>query len=185
MEVVLAILRGINVSGHKTIKMAELKTLLEEAGLNKVTTYIQSGNIVFQNNHVPAAELSQFINRKIKERYNFEVPVITRTVAEINDLLNQNLWANEESLDREKLHVTFLAEIPAPEYLNKIDATLYEPDKFMVRGKEIFLFCPNGYGNTKLTNTFLEKKLKLTATTRNWRTVNELFRIMKTYGPAA
>ena len=74
-----------------------------------------------------------------------------------------------------------MAEVPAPELITKIEPALYEPDKFVVQGKEIFLYCPAGYGNTKLTNTFLEKKLKVTATTRNWRTVNELYRIMKTY----
>ena len=185
MEVVLAILRGINVSGHKKILMADLKALFEETGFKNVTTYIQSGNIFFENHKMPLAELPQLIGAKIQERYNFEVPVITRTVAEMESVLNQNSWPDDEIQDKEKQHVTFLADLPAPELLNKIDPALYEPDKFVVRGKEIFLYCPNGYGNTKLTNTFLEKKLKVTATTRNWRTVNELYRIMKTYAPTA
>jgi uncharacterized protein (DUF1697 family) len=184
MEVNLAILRGINVSGQKKIQMAGLKELFEEAGFKKVVTYIQSGNVVFENHHVLSAELPKFIEQKIKERYNFDVPVITRTVAEMGNLINQNPLLEDESLDQDKLHVTFLAELPAPEHLVKIEPTLYNPDKFRIQGKEVFLFCPNGYGNTKLNNTFLERKLKVTATTRNWRTVNELFRIMKAYEPA-
>lgn len=178
-------LRGINVGGHHKIQMAGLKALLEEAGLKKITTYIQSGNIVFENNHLLPAEISQLIASKIQERYHFTVPVITRTLAEMAELITQSPWPDNEHPDTDKLLVTFLEQIPPPEALNKIDATLYTPDKFLVQGQELLVYCPNGYGNTKLTNGLFEKKLKITATTRNWRTVNELFRIMKTYEPSA
>ena len=87
MGIILALLKGVNVSGHKKILMADLKALFEEAGFKNITTYIQSGNIVFENHQLPLAELPQLIATKIQERYNFDVPVITRTVAEMENVL--------------------------------------------------------------------------------------------------
>jgi uncharacterized protein (DUF1697 family) len=181
MEITLAILRGINVGGHHKIPMADLKTLFQEAGFKHITTYIQSGNIVFENHHLLPAEISQVITAKIQDRYNFTIPVITRTLAEMESLLNQSPWPDNEQVDTAKLLVTFLDQVPPPELLHKLDAAPYAPDKFILRGREIWVYCPNGYGNTKLTNALFEKKLKVTATTRNWRTVTELYQIMKTY----
>lgn len=80
----------------------------------------------------------------------------------------------EDGLDREKLHVTFLEEEPEPTDVSAIQKYDFPPDAFRIIGKEVYLFCPGGYGNTKLSNTFFEKKLHVKATTRNWKTVGKL-----------
>ena len=91
--------------------------------------------------------------------------------------LSQKSYEKMAGFAPEKLYVTFLAEAPQPEKLEAIKAFTFEPEKYSVSGKEVYIYCENGYGNTKLENLFFEKKLKVTATTRNWRTVNELVKL--------
>ncbi len=179
MATFLSILRGINVSGHKQIKMTDLKVLYESLGFKNVTTYIQSGNVIFENNS--AKDLSKQIDKKIFEKYNFNVPIIIRTAKEMEAIVNENPFLKEKNIEIEKLHVTYLDKEPTQENLDKIKDLNYEPDRFYIIGKEIYLYCPGGYGNTKLSNTFFENKLKVIATTRNWKTTNEIFKIMKSY----
>jgi len=94
-----------------------------------------------------------------------------RNIVAINPLLK------EQNIDAEKLHVTFLEKVADPAKADSIKSTGYSPDKFIITGKEIFLYCPNGYGITKLSNNFFEKKLKVKATTRNWKAVNKLLEL--------
>jgi uncharacterized protein (DUF1697 family) len=168
----IALLRGINVSGHKKIKMTDLKALFEELGFSNVRTYIQSGNVVFESNSV--TDLESKIAGKIREQYGFEVSVICRTAAEIESVINRNPYAEMVDFAPEKLYLTFLAEVPQPDKLEAIKAFTFEPEQYTISGQEVYVYCQNGYGNTKLENLFFEKKLKVTATTRNWRTVNKL-----------
>lgn len=179
MAVFLSILRGINVSGQKLIKMPDLKALYEELGFKNISTYIQSGNVIFENN--TSKSLSERIDKKIFEKYKFNVPVIIRNVQEMQEIVNENLFLKEKNIEHGKLHITFLEKEPPAQHLNKIKDMNYAPDRFYISGKTIYLYCPNGYGRTKLTNTFFENKLKVTATTRNWKTTNEILKIMKSY----
>ncbi len=179
MKTFLSILRGINVSGHKKIPMAELKVLYEELNFENITTYIQSGNVIFKNKN--SKDLSKQIEQKIFGRYNFNVPVIIRTPDEMQSVIEGNHFLKQKDIDITKLHVVYLADDPKKENIEKLKMYNYEPDKFYISGKEVYLYCPNGYGNTKLTNNFFENKLKVTATTRNWNTTNELFKILKSY----
>jgi uncharacterized protein (DUF1697 family) len=176
MKTFLSILRGINVSGQKIIRMADLMALYEELNFKNVTTYIQSGNVVFNSND--GKDLAKRIKQKIAKKYNFQVPVIIRTGEEMKTVLNHNPFLKEKNIETDKLHVTFLAENPKPELIDKLKGLNFEPDRFIPSSKEVYLYCPNGYGRTKLSNNFFESKLNVTATTRNWRTVNELFKIL-------
>lgn len=177
METIISILRGINLGSHNKIPMPELKTLYEKAGFKNVATYIQSGNVVFSADKPDLHSLPDKIQQLIFKKYKFNVPVIVRTVDEMQSVVDNNPMLKNKSMDIEKLHVTFLSDKPQKEHLEKMAAYQYKPDEYIIGGKEIFVFCPNGYGNTKLSNNFFESKLKVTATTRNWRTVNELLRI--------
>ena len=177
MKTIISILRGINVSGKNKIPMAELKLLYEKAGFKNVTTYIQSGNVVFSAKEETAKELEDKIKQLIFKKWGFAVPVIVRTVEEMQAVVNSNPFLKMKGIDLEKLHVTFLADLPAKENIEKIKQYQYKPDEYIIDTREVYLSCPGGYGSTKLSNTFFESKLKVTATTRNWRTVNELVRI--------
>jgi uncharacterized protein (DUF1697 family) len=175
MQTFIAILRGINVSGQKKILMADLKILFEDLQFCEVQTYIQSGNVVFKTaTKLSDIKLADKIEKAISKKYNFEVPVITRTKEEIEKLIAINPFSKKKNIDLKKLHVTFLSALPKKENVASINKTDFSPDQFNIEGKEIYLHIPESYGETKLSNTFFEKKLKVTATTRNWNTVNKL-----------
>lgn len=170
----ISMLRGINVSGQKKIKMEELTKLYKSLSFTKIKTYIQSGNIIFES---PVSDTSDLVNKietNIKQTYGFSVTVIIRTASEFQQVVNNNPFCGIRQEDITKLHVTFLSETPPTFSLNTIDKLKSRSDEWFISGKEIYLFCPNGYGRTKFTNNFFEKNLNLSATTRNWKTVNKL-----------
>ena len=170
-------LRGINVSGQKMIKMEALRKMFEDLGVVNPQTYIQSGNVIFQFKKGIKTQLEKKIGTKINEVFGFKVPVLVKDIDELKKILKNNLFVSKRKEDLTKLHVTFLSEKPEQSNLDKIKSIQYDADEFILSGTTIYLFCPNGYGRTKLNNNFFENKLKVTATTRNWRTINELLRI--------
>lgn len=154
--------------------MAGLKALYEELGFTNVVTYIQSGNVIFQTKKKSDTALATQLETAVKATYGFDVPVVIRTVAELKEIIQNNPFLQEKELDMEKAHITFLATAPSQEALAKAATYDYSPDRFIIKGKEVYLHVPGSYGETKLSNTFFEKVLKVSATTRNWRTVNKL-----------
>lgn len=181
MNTYIAILRGINVSGKKLIKMDSLREMLSGLGFEDVTTYIQSGNVVFRSNPSTSRELEALISKAINGKFSFEVPVIVLDCNELNSIVEQNPLLKEYPGEMDKLHITILADEPDTKPLGLLNQTDYTPEKFIIKNKAVYLYCPNGYGNTKLNNNFFEKKLKVTATTRNLKTLTELINICKNY----
>jgi len=177
METYISILRGINVSGNNLIKMDALKALFSDLGFTDVSTYIQSGNVVFQSELTDAATVGRLIQEGILNRFELKVPVLIREYNELKTILTANPFLIKEEVDISKLHITFLSDLPEESRLQSIFDGVYTPDEFSVTGKTVYLRCPNGYGNTKLSNGFFENRLRATATTRNLRTLNELERI--------
>jgi uncharacterized protein (DUF1697 family) len=177
METYISILRGINLGGHNTIKMEALKSLLSKCGFKNVQTYIQSGNVVYQFESIAAKQLDILIQDKIREQFMLEVPVITMTVDELKTVANCNPFSKDKEKDVSFFHITYLSDEPQADHLNKTMDLKYPPDEFVIIGKAVYLYCPNGYGKTKLSNKFLESKLKVAGTTRNWKTTNELILI--------
>ena len=181
MSTLISILRGINVSGSKIIKMAELQKLFEQLGFENVTTYIQSGNVVFQGREKDTPEkISDTIEKAIRKKFGFDVPVITIPAGEMKRVVAENPLVKKKGIDETKLHVTFLSTLPAKDKVDFLLSQDFSPEEFFLKGKAIYLSCPNGYGNAKLNNNFLESKLKVKATTRNWKTVNVLAELSAT-----
>jgi len=171
----IAILRGINVGGNRKILMKDLFVLFEEMGFQKVETYIQSGNVVFEaNQKLSNADLELKIQSAINEKFGFEVSVIVRSADEWAESIANNPFWKEVNADIDRLHLTCLKEIPSPALLEKIKEYQFLPDRFEIIGKDVYVFCAAGYGTSKLTNPFFESKLKVPATTRNWKTVLKL-----------
>lgn len=177
METYIAILRGINVSGQKIIKMAALKDAFEASGFRNVLTYIQSGNIIFRSEGKKEDVLALKIRKLITDKFGFEVPVIIRRSTDLAGIITSNPFLKEKGIREDKLHVTFLSEVLENKRKQELEKISFGNELFFISGKEIYLYCPNGYGNTKLSNNFFENKLKLTATTRNWATVNKLLHL--------
>lgn len=171
----ISILRGINVGGKRKMPMQELRQLLAEQGFNNIKTYIQSGNVIFDaEKEKSQAELSEIISEAILGKWNFEVPVITFTGGELQQAIAENPFYEDKESDINRLHLTFLSEEPEPELLQKINAVDFAPDAFSISGRHVWLFCAGKYSDSKLSNQFFERKLKTTATTRNWKTVLKL-----------
>jgi uncharacterized protein (DUF1697 family) len=180
MATFISMLRGINVSGQKKIMMPDLKTVYKLLGFSKVNTYIQSGNVMFSTeNRLSTGVLSALIHEAILEKFGFNVPVIIRTAGEMEAVISANPFAEETGVNEKKLYVTFLDEEPQSMAIQKIRPFDFLPDKFHFNRREIYLNCASGYGTTKLSNTFFENKLKVKATTRNWKTVNKLLELVK------
>ncbi|MGE0019226.1 MAG: DUF1697 domain-containing protein [Draconibacterium sp.] len=176
MNTYIAILRGINVSGTKPIKMEELRLTFQKLGFENIATYIQSGNVVFNAAETSTSELAAKIAEAIKTDFGFDVPVIVLSCEELNETVENNPL-NTGTKDEAFLHVTFLAEKPAAFNFSEIEAKKQGEEEIVISEKAVYLFCPHGYGKTKLTNTFFESKLKVAATTRNWKTCGELLRM--------
>jgi hypothetical protein len=158
--------------------MDALKLLFLNLGYENVVTYIQSGNVVFTSKSTDVLKIQSEIHEKINEYFELNIPILIISKQELETVLANNIFVNNRSEDTTKLHVTFLSQMPLAIDIAQIVTVNYEEDEFIIVEKTIYLFCPNGYGNTKLTNTFFEKKLKVSCTTRNWKTVNELNRLL-------
>jgi uncharacterized protein (DUF1697 family) len=165
-------LRGINVSGQKKIRMADLRHLYESLGLNNVQSYLQSGNVVFDSEEQDTVKLRDSIEAQIESNYGFSVPVLIRTLDDFERVIENHPFAEEEAI---RVLVTFLYELPEKSNWEALSHHKDKVDQFALGEQEIFLFCPGGYGKTKLSNTFFEKKLDMVATTRNWKSVNALY----------
>ncbi|MDT0643925.1 DUF1697 domain-containing protein [Zunongwangia sp. F363] len=169
----IAILRGINVGGKRKIPMAELREKLGFLGFKNVKTYIQSGNIIFSHDKEKALEIATQLEEFILDTYGFQVPVIIRSAEEIAKAISENPFLSKE-IDIERLHLTFLKQIPDAEKIEKAKNANYEPDDFKVLNNNVFIYCSGKYSDSKLTNKFFEDKFKVSATTRNWKTVLKL-----------
>jgi len=174
----ISLLRGINVSGQKKIKMDNLISLYEKIGLQDVVTYIQSGNVIFSSDKKNKPDLCALIENAIEKKYKFHVPVVIRTHREISNII-KNCPFGSVDLEKEgtKVLVTFLSSKPLKGKLAKALESAAASEKLVLAGKEVYLYCPNGYGKSKLSNTFLEKTLGVGATTRNWKSVNQLYEL--------
>jgi len=174
----ISMLRGINVGGSKKVKMNDLIALYESLGFVNVRTYVQSGNLIFDFPGKDVSKLQKMIETGIQKTFGFSADVLIRTVDEFRQITLRNPFLKRKDIDISKLHVTFLSSIPTIKSLDALKNMKREDaDEFITKGKEIYLFCPNGYGRTKLSNNFFEKKLGITATTRNWRSVVSLLEI--------
>jgi uncharacterized protein (DUF1697 family) len=176
----IAILRGINVGTGRKVPMSDLRKLCESMGLQQVQSYIQSGNLIFElPNPEPIPELEARLQKAFSEEFGFEIPVLIRTGEEWAKTISKNPFLGENENDDGRLYLTCLQDEPSPEALKKLDETQYLPDRFKVAGRDVFIMCTSGYGTSKLSNPFFESKLKVTATTRNWKTVMQLNEMAK------
>jgi uncharacterized protein (DUF1697 family) len=173
----VAFLRGINVSGQKLIKMEALRGHFIMPGVTNISTYIQSGNVLFDAKTNDTAALTQKIEKQLLKQLGYAVTVVTRSAEEMRAIIETNPFSEDEVNGR-KLYVTLLANAPGKEEQKKLASFNTETEETRVIGKEVYLLTA-GYGDTKLSNTFIEKKLGTTATTRNWATMNKLLALMQ------
>src|SRR5271165_2017791 len=174
MPIYISMLRGINVGGHKRMKMDQLRKSFEALGFEQVQTYIQSGNVVFKTRKLSPAALSKRIEKKILGDFGFSVCVISRSSEEMAETIERNPFLNLPDTDHEKLHVMFLSEAPPPEALKKLGDLTAAPDQCRSLDREIYFYLPNGASQSVLMKNPVDRILAVVTTTRNWRTVNQL-----------
>jgi uncharacterized protein (DUF1697 family) len=174
MNTYIALLRGINVSGQKLIKMEALRAMCDGLGFKQTQTYLQSGNIIFQYKKAALPALEKKITTAIRDSFGYDVPVIVKEPAELQEYWQQSTFIHQRKEDAANVYISFLAEAPDAAGLAQLKAVTAAPDEWLAYKKAIYLFCPGGYGHTKLNNNLLEQKLKRMATTRNWKTLNAL-----------
>ncbi|MGZ4908354.1 MAG: DUF1697 domain-containing protein [Halobacteriota archaeon] len=170
----VVLLRGINVAGRKTVNMPDLKKAIESVSFKNVETYAQSGNVLFDCKRVESHTIAQCIEERVSEIFGVSSRAIVRTQRELEQVVDNNPLVNRASVKPDKLYVTFLSDTPDDIVTSRLDVPLGKGEMFAIVGKEVYLYCPNGYARTKLNNAAFEAKLKTVATTRNWKTVNKL-----------
>jgi uncharacterized protein (DUF1697 family) len=170
-----AFIRGINVGGI-TLKMADLKAILTGIEFKNVTTYIQSGNVIFDSNEIDKSLLERKIREAIKRKSRIEVAIFVKTKEQIQSLVSNNPF--EKNMDEKRIYVTMLSKAPVGEKVGKIEAVNGANEKFILKKDVIYSYYGNGYGKSKYTNNYFEKVLDVSATTRNWTTINKIFDIM-------
>jgi uncharacterized protein (DUF1697 family) len=170
----VAFLRAVNVGGRNRIPMAELRAALEAAGLEDVSTVLQSGNVVFDASCSEVAAAAA-IRTAIAEAFGLDVGVIVRTAAQMHHITEVNPFLGGGARrDPVTLHVAFLDAKPAARAVAMLDPDRSPPDAFEVRGREVYLSYMGGSGRSRLTLGYLEQTLGVQGTARNWRTVERL-----------
>jgi uncharacterized protein (DUF1697 family) len=177
MSTFVSMLRGINVGAQKRLRMETLRDIYKELGFRNIRTYVQSGNVVFESTEQDQSALVKRIEKQIAQTCGFPVEVFMRQAQDIQRLLAGNPFLNERNEDPSKLHVTFLSRIPSEPWWSEMLPPRDIIDEFARGELVIYLFCPNGYGKTRLSNSFFERKLGVLTTTRNWNTVNALYKM--------
>lgn len=168
----IVLLRGINVSGKNKLLMAELRELLSDLKFQNVQTYIQSGNIILDSDK-SKNEICGQIKEGIKTKFNYDVPVLVRTIPEWETVISEYPF----SIENEKIVAfSFLNKVSNE---TKLELKNIGEDQYKIVGDVVYLNCPSGFGKTKLTNNTIEKKLAIIATTRNLRTTLKLLELAK------
>jgi uncharacterized protein (DUF1697 family) len=170
----LALLRGINVSGHKMIKMEALKKALESIGFTNVVTYIQSGNVFVTTNEESPSKVGFLIKQEIFKSFGHDVPVIVIGKDDLQACLDRNLFLNEAEIDLKKLYVSFISSELPENMITQLNLNFIKPDEIQLDGKRIYLKYDISPAKTKLDNKWIEKSMNVVSTTRNWNTVNKL-----------
>ena len=172
----LALLRGINVSGHNMMKMEALKAMLENIGFQNVRTYLQSGN-VFVDSEEDAAKVGFIIKQEIFKVFGHEVPTIVITKEDLELCFKNSPFLKEKDVDTKKLYVAFVSVALKSENINDLKISQFKPDEASIDGNRIFIKYAVGAGKTRFDQKYIEKKLNVTATIRNWNTVTNLLEL--------
>lgn len=171
MNTYVALLRGINVGGHKKILMADLRVLLENINLKNIQTYIQSGNVVFQSSNDDIISIENTIKDQILKQYGFEVLVLVKTHSELKSIFDKCPFLKEK---REASYFMLLLTSPNDKLIKEVSLLKYPNEEFIITKNCVYIHYSTGYGKAKCGNNFFENKLKVSATARNYKTIVKL-----------
>ena len=173
----LCLLRGINVSGHNMIKMEALKVTLEAVGFQNVETYIQSGNVFVDTDEENSVKVGFLIKQEIFKVFGHEVPIVVIGKIDLENCFKNNPFLKEKEVDTKKLYVAFISMILRSDSINDLKISQFKPDEANIDQSRIYIKYAVGAGKTRFDQKYIEKKLNVTATIRNWNTVTQLLKM--------
>lgn len=174
MSKYIALLRGINVGGHRSISMEDLRRTFTSAGCENVTTYIQSGNVVFEAADRDTTSIIEMIEQRLLDMLGSEASIIVRTVPEFQRIVDLNPFGTLTGEDGAKPYVTFLATELGHRPTLPLISPKEDVEVFHIVGRDLFSLSREYKGRYGFPNAFIEKQFGIPATTRNWTTVNKL-----------
>ena len=183
MPVVISFLRGINVGGHKKIKMAELRELYTSLGLRDTRTILQSGNAIFQTDETDLAVVQDKIEEGIRDHFGFDVRVMLRGTADFRSIFDRHPFTAEQGNEAKKMVVVFLSACPRLDDVDKLRANNPGREFMHASGSELFVFYTDGQARSNLDNNRIERALGLQYTARNWNTCQRLLKLLDEYEP--
>jgi len=176
----VALLRGINVGGNRLIKMEALRQIFTNSGLGRVSTYIQSGNVLFESPETNADALTSFIENRLLESLGYAVTVVLRTSSALSNTILHTPF-NGIMVDKTRqIYVSFLSAVPDPNRQKAFLEYQNEWETFLFHQRDLYsLIRKDSPQKINFSNTFAEKKLGVLATTRNWATVQQLDELLR------
>lgn len=177
MAVIISMLRGVNVGGHNKIKMDALRSLYVSLEFKDPQTFIQSGNVIFHTQDKNPTLLSKRIQDAIHRKFGFRSDVVLRTASELRDVIANTPFPSSRNLDPSKVLVTFLADKPAAQTCKVLLNLKCAPEELHIRGRELYIYFPNGMARPKLAWPLIERTLRVSGTSRNWNSVNKMLRL--------
>jgi uncharacterized protein (DUF1697 family) len=177
MTIVVSLLRGINVGGKRSLKMAELVDLYQSLRLANPRSHIQSGNVIFGTDEDDLDGLARRIMAAIEKRFGMRIDVILRTSDQMKQVIDTNPFAGRLEIHSNKLIVMFLTSDPGPEARDRLRNLPPAPEEFHLSGRELYAWYPNGMGGSKTSQSAIDRALKVPGTARNWNTVARLYEL--------
>lgn len=168
----VVLLRGINLGSRNRVSMAELRAALEDSGFKDVQTHLQSGNVVLESRAKPET-VARKVERVIEERFGLEIAVVVRSREELAKIVKRNPLG-KVAKDPKRHQVTFLSAKLAPEVVKRLESMPVRGERLAIDGREVYAWHPSGVARSRLWTELAGKRLGVTATSRNWTTVEAL-----------
>jgi uncharacterized protein (DUF1697 family) len=176
MKTYIVLLRGVMPTGKNKVPMAQLREVLTKAGFGNVRTYIQSGNALVDTD-LSAKEVETRVHDLIKKHIRADLAVIARTATQLKKMLDENPFKSGHDISR--VFFVFLEESPSAKKVKELAANDYSPEKLVITKTIAYMYIPGTYGRGILSGGFLEKKLGVPATMRNFNTISKLIEMSK------
>jgi len=177
MAVLISMLRGVNLGSHNRIKMEELRALYESMKLDDPRSYVQSGNVIFRTKEKNSPQLAKKIQGGIEKKFGCCPEVILRTAEELRRVIAANPFPEQAKSEPGKVLVTFLAGEPPRDAEANLEKFKGLPEELHLKGRELYIYFPDGAGRSRLPWSTVEKFLKVTGTARNWNSVQAMLKI--------
>ena len=171
MKTYIALLKGINVGGHKKVPMADLRELLTKSGFENVQTYIQSGNVILQSSKSDISVIEKNIQESIMDHFGFEISVLVKTRSDLKRIFNDSPFSEEK---KKASYFMLLRNTPEDDLVKVASEKVYEGEEYKILKDCIYFFCEKGFGQAKFNANFFERKLKIFVTARNYNTMVKL-----------